>query len=158
MESSNGIRSSITHAAVLWEVILDIRRMYTEAVQNHNPPVDHDAFWQTAVYCISLLWLWAALGSRRKLKDWNLSLKLFVLSCQEMDTFWPLTLTLGRVPYTILLRMWSYISDTDIPFQRYSVEETSQPSNCLIFLVHFSWVGVFLLPIYKVKVYLEMVH
>lgn len=46
MGSSSGMKSSITYTAVLWEVILDVKIMYVEAVQNHNPPVDHDAFWQ----------------------------------------------------------------------------------------------------------------
>lgn len=49
MGSSGGMKSSIAHTAVLREVILDVRIMYVEAVQNHNPPADRDAFGKLLV-------------------------------------------------------------------------------------------------------------
>lgn len=49
MGSSGGMKSSIAHTAVLREVILDVKIMYVEAVQNHNPPVDHGAFGKLLV-------------------------------------------------------------------------------------------------------------
>jgi hypothetical protein len=65
MESSSAVKSSITHTAVLWEVILDVRIMYAEAVQSHNSPVDHNAFGEL-LFIVSVssgsIMIWEAEG------------------------------------------------------------------------------------------------
>lgn len=83
MGSPSGTKSSITHTAGLRDVILDVKVMYVEAVQNHNPPVDHGAFGKLWVIVLVSLAVQRSVG----LKDWNLSLKPFIFSCQEVGAF-----------------------------------------------------------------------
>lgn len=148
--------SPVSHTAVLWEVMLDVKTMYAEAVQNPNSPVDHDTFWQTAIHCISI-WLY------NDLESWRTGICHFscsILSCQEVGTFWLPELNLGRVPHTILLRMWSLQLQ-----QRHPVSAIQCEENFVIIklfrcfpLISVGQKSVFLLPMCKLKVCLEMVY